>query len=505
MLQLPWTLDEIKAERARRDFRAFLPLAWPLLEPTTPFVAGYHVDAICAHLAAITRGELHNLIINIPPRHGKSTLVSVLWPAWEWIDQPALRAVFASYAQALSIRDSLKRRRLLESAWYREHYGASFALTSDQNAKQRYENDQTGFHLATSVGGVGTGEGGDRLIVDDPHNAEQIESDVSRQAVLDWWDGAMSTRGNQPHGFARVIIMQRLHEQDLVGHILAKMEQGGTQYDHLVLPAEYEPRVQVCRADLPHDPRTEPGALLAPERFDAAALATLQSDLGPERAAGQLQQRPSPPGGAIFRAEWWADGRNRYDADTVALPDVLPPVGRWLFFDTAFKKGEENDWTACSVVELLADYRVRWREVWKRRVEFPALLTSIESSAAGWVGDGLVRGVVIEDKGSGTSAYQTLRAGAKDWLVQLLKTFVPQGSKEYRARQASQWCARDCVLLPQPSPAAPWLFAFEESLTKFPRAAHDDDVDTFSMGILYLEHYIARGWRARTGRLEGVA
>lgn len=491
--QIP-TPAAIEAEWARRDLRRFIAAAWPLIEPTTPFVGGYHVDAICDHLSAITRGDLHNLIINIPPRHTKSSLVAVLWPVWEWIAEPSLRAVFASYALALSIRDSVKRRRLIESPWFQAHYGPRFQLAGDQNAKMRYENDKTGMHLATSVGGIGTGEGGDRIIVDDPHNAEEVESDAMRQAVLDWWDGAMATRGNQPSAVARVIVMQRLHEADLVGHLLDKMQQGGTQYDHLVLPAEYEPRAQLCLADLPHDPRTAPGQLLSPERFTKADITTMAADMTEQRAAGQLQQRPAPAGGAIFRQAWWDDPANRYDATAeLALGHV---VARFLFFDTAMKDAETNDYTACSALEITADYHAHLRLVWEQRLIFPHLVAAIEDTARAANHDGLLWSVVIEDKVSGTSAYQTIKTSAPAWLADLTEAFTPHGSKEYRARQATLWCARGRVRLPHPSAAVPWLAAFEKQLYTFPAAAHDDQVDTFVMGILYLEEWLARGYRA---------
>src|SRR5207253_2763107 len=117
----------------------------------------------------------------------KSLLVSVFWPMWEWTTHPSRRWLFASYAQTLSIRDSLKCRRLIQSDWYQARWGHKFALTSDQNAKVRFDNDATGYRLATSVGGVGTGEGGDRIVVDDPHNVLEAESDAVRKGTLLWW------------------------------------------------------------------------------------------------------------------------------------------------------------------------------------------------------------------------------------------------------------------------------------------------------------------------------
>jgi hypothetical protein len=209
--------------------------AWVIVEPSTPFVPGWHIDCIVEHLEAVTRGQIRNLIINVPPRHMKSLLVSVFWPAWEWIRWPERRWLYASYSAQLSIRDSVKCRRLIESPWYRSRWADRFALTSDQNTKGRFDNDRSGYRIATSVGGSATGEGGDRIVCDDPNNVNEVESDSVRKATNDWFDVVMSTRVNDPKTTAKVVVMQRCHEQDLSGHLL---EQGG--WEHLCLPAEYE-------------------------------------------------------------------------------------------------------------------------------------------------------------------------------------------------------------------------------------------------------------------------
>src|SRR6266853_1026359 len=299
LLRRPSLLAEIDSEFATRRLGEFVRQAWAVVEPSTPFVFGWHIDAIIEHLEAVTRGEIRNLLINVPPRHMKSLLVSVFWPAWEWIAHPERRWLYSSYAASLSIRDSVKFRRLIESPWYQSRWGDRFDLTSDQNTKVRVDNSRSGYRIATSVGGSATGEGGDRIICDDPHNVQEVESDSVRKGTRDWFDIVISSRVNDPKTTAMVVVMQRCHQQDLSGHLL---EQGG--WEHLCLPAEYE---GPSRATLIGfiDPRTQPGELLWPERFGPKEIVNLKISLGSYAAAGQLQQRPSPAGGGIFKRHWW--------------------------------------------------------------------------------------------------------------------------------------------------------------------------------------------------------
>lgn len=498
----------IERELCERRFRYYIEPAWEIVEPVTPFVPGMHIDAICEHLQAISDGEIKNLIINVPPRHMKSLLTCVLWPTWEWTIRPEMRYLCMSYADALAIRDSLKCRRIIRSAWYQRLWGNVFQLTGDQNAKTRFENDRTGFRIAAGVGGLGTGEGGNRIVVDDPIKAADARSDTMLQNVIDWWDGTMSTRRNSQDS-ARVIIMQRLHERDLTGHILSKMAEGGTHYEHLCLPAEYEPRKFISAIGW-QDPRTEPGELLWPELNPREYVEELKRELGEYGAAGQLQQRPTPEGGGIFKKEWWSilQDRNRYDLEDKKI--VRGVVGRWIFFDTAMKDADSNDYSCGTIFELWPDYRIGLRHVWMDRIQSAFLPKEIARLATRWNRDGKLQRVVIEDRNSGTTAIQTLRASADDpWLANLIEGFVPNESKEYRARQASIWCEKDCVLFPYPNALAEWYFATIDDTTgqlfKFPNAEHDDFVDTFSMGLIYLEHYLEAGWRSRNATGRGGA
>jgi hypothetical protein len=306
------SLVDLQAEKARRKLHEFVRQAWPVLEPSTPFVDGIHVQAICSHLQAVTEGRLGDLIINVPPGHAKSLLTAVFWPAWVWISWPHIRWLFASYAADLSVRDSVKCRRLIESDWYQRRWRQRYQLCGDQNQKHRFDNDQTGYRIATSVGGAATGERGDVIVVDDPHSVKQAESDLQRRSTVEWFSGTMCTRLNDFTTGRKVVIQQRLHESDVTGDLLAK---GG--YEHLCLPAEFEPERR-CVTSIWTDPRTEAGQLLWPEKVTAEHLAQKKRELGSYRYAGQYQQRPAPADGGTFKRAWFRFWRPA-DMD-------LPPV-----------------------------------------------------------------------------------------------------------------------------------------------------------------------------------
>lgn len=216
------------------SLKQYTEQAWHVVEPAVEFVHGWHLDAICEHLEAVQLGQIKNLVINVPPRHAKSLEAGVFWFSHTWTYAPWMRFLYSSYAQNLTTRDSVKSRRLIESMWYQRHWGHMFTLTSDQNQKTRFENNKTGYRLATSVKGSNTGEGGQIIVVDDPLNAKERHSTVKREEVLEWWDQVMSSRLDDQKTGHKVIIMQRLHEQDLSGHVLK-----GSDYEHLKLPAQH--------------------------------------------------------------------------------------------------------------------------------------------------------------------------------------------------------------------------------------------------------------------------
>lgn len=454
-----------RAEIARTDLHEYIRQAWHLVEPATPFLDNWHIGAIAEHLQAVSRGEIRNLLINIPPRHAKSLEVSVFWPTWEWINAPWLRWIFASYAQKLSTRDSLKCRRIIESNWYQQRWGAVYEITSDQNEKTRFENSRTGYRIATSVEGIATGEGGDRIVVDDPHNVLEAESDTVRESVLTWWDEAMASRLNDPKTGARVIVMQRVHEKDLSGHVLA---QGG--YEHLCLPAEYEPKRRCITVLGWEDPRTEPGELLWPERFGQAELSDLKLRLGSYAAAGQLQQRPAPAEGGVIKRHWFRrfDIRNR----PPSFDQII------LSADPKFKDYETTSRVAVHIWGRIGpDKYLLARDIGHWGIT--ESLAAIGRQRTDWhrPGDGVtLDAYLIEDKANGPAIMEVLRKKVAGIIA-----IQPRGSKEARVLAVSPQMEAGNIWIPE----TPWGDEVIDALCFVPNGDNWDDVDACSQALDY--------------------
>lgn len=330
-------LDAIKAIESERKLIDFIRNGWEALEPGQPFVTGWAVEATCDHLQAVTEGHIKRLLINVPPGCTKSMTTSVFWPAWEWGPRgmASNRYILAAHEQNLAIRDNVRSRDLMLNEWYQEHWGEYVQFKGDVNAKTYYENKATGWRMASSVGSGLTGYRGDRLILDDPHSIRKADSDAFREEVLRWFAETLPTRLNKPSESAIVIIMQRVHERDVAGLILAE-ELG---YEHLMLPMEFEPERKCYSIVKPSyiknpkkvkvkwnehhkswvpdkqgthekysvDPRTKDGELLWPARFSEQSVDELKKALrswgGSYAEAGQLQQRPAPRGGGMFQKD----------------------------------------------------------------------------------------------------------------------------------------------------------------------------------------------------------
>ena len=322
--------SETELDRAisAQSFAGFVRAAWHVLEPVSPLKWGWSLDAICDHLEAVTAGEVKRLLINVPPGCMKSLLVGVLWPAWEWgpRGRPGTRYLGTAHKQDLAVRDNLKCRRLIQSDWYQTRW--PMKLTGDQNAKTKFENDSTGFREAMAFGSM-TGSRGDRVLLDDPLSVDHANSDADLKSAEITFTEALPTRVNNDDS-AIVVIMQRLNEKDTSG-IIIKRDLG---YTHLCLPMRFEAERRCITSIGFRDPREHDGDLLFPERFPEATVKGLEKTMGSYAAAGQLQQRPAPREGGMFKKAWFPIVR--------AVPAGTKFVRGW---DLAATEGA-GDWTA---------------------------------------------------------------------------------------------------------------------------------------------------------------
>ena len=450
------TVDHARAaqiELARRSLAEFAQQAWHILEPAAPLKWGWALDAMCEHLEAVSRGEIRRLLINVPPGCMKSLLTGVIWPAWEWGPRgmPSLRHLGTAHKQDLSIRDNLKCRRLIQSKWYQSRWPV--AIVGDQNAKTKFENAATGFMEAMAFTSL-TGSRGDRVRLDDPHSVDDANSAAKLGAAITTFREALPSRVNNEDS-AIVIIMQRLHEGDVSA---AALELG---YEHLCIPMRYEGGNKRPTVLGWTDPRTDEGKLMFPERFGEAQVVELETTLGSYATAGQLQQRPSPRGGGVFKSEWW-----RYWQS-------LPPLEwRAIYADTAQKTGEENDYSVLQCwgrstlgqAVLVDQIRGKW--------EAPELLVQ---ARAFWLKHQAVqlpsplRAMKVEDKVSGTGLIQTLRREGLPVLP-----VHRDRDKLSRAYDAAPFVESGNVLLPE---TPPWLSDFLGECEAFPSGAYDDQLD----------------------------
>lgn len=358
----------IEAEECRRSLLHFTKRAWKVIEPAKDFHVNWHHEAICDHLEAVARGEIKRLVINIPFRSAKSTLVGVMFPTWRWIDSPSEQFISISYAEHLAIRDNLKHRRVGESPWYRERWGHVWKFAGDQNQKGRFENDKAGYRIAFGVTGSVMGEGGSCIIIDDPMDRNAANSEAERDKINTIYDEAIVTRLNDPAKSSIILIMQRLAENDLTGHVLG----GADDWTHLMIPMRYEydrhcvtyfsdyvwedpRRYDEGGEELPPDECN--GVLMDPERFPLETVQKLEEILGPYGTSGQFQQNPTPAGGGIIKEDewkWWPPPE--WGEPEPGKQHKLPACDFVVAsLDTALTEKEENDYSALTVWGIWRD------------------------------------------------------------------------------------------------------------------------------------------------------
>jgi predicted phage terminase large subunit-like protein len=478
----------------------FVRYFWPVLEPTTPFVEGWAMEAICRHLESTAYGEIKRLLITVPPGFAKSLLTDVFFPAWLWsaFGMPDTRIVAFSYAASLTERDNGKFRDLLMSDRFREMWADKFELRKIGETK--VSNDKTGWKLASSVSGVGTGERGHFVILDDPHSIKEAESEVVRTETVRWFREAMSNRLNDMAEDVIIVIMQRSHESDVAGAILDH-DMG---YCTLCVDMEFDTGRQTAFVanDIGWiDPRRYDGELAWPERFPQSVCDNLRRDLGPYAWAAQYQQIPSPRQGGIIQRAWWLEWGDeiarRYGLEWHGGRKEFPEMDLIAAsLDTAFKEKEENDFNAMTVWGVWNDQAGNRRAMlmfaWNVRKPLHGIVCVQEAGEsdimfkerqkANWglielIADTCkryrVQRLLIEDSSRGHDVAQEInRLYARErWGVELVR---PAGDKVTRGHAIVPLFTDGVVWAPDTR----WAEMVMTQCSQVPKAAHDDMYDT---------------------------
>ena len=428
-----------------------------MLEPGQAYLHGWHIDAICDHLEAVTDGRLTRLLINVPPGTMKSLIVSVFWPAWEWGPQgrASLRYLTTSYSENYAKRDSRRMRDLVSSLWFRSLW-PEIVLT--RAGEISFENTARGGREGMPFQSL-TGGRGDRVIIDDPHSTETAESEAERDRTTRIFRESVPTRLNNPVTSAIVVIMQRLHEKDISGQILALR----LSYEHLMLPMEYEPE-RACSTSIGFsDPRSQEGDLLFPERFPRATVERDKVPMGSYAVAGQYQQRPGPRQGGLFKRAW-------FEGKTVR---AAPAGTRWVrHWDLAGTKKKSAARTAGVKLGKTPDGRYIVGHVITEQDEGDAIRKLIKATAET---DGPTVEISLpQDPGQ---AGKVQKADMIAMLAGWTAHGEPEtGEKEDRARPFATQCEAGNVSLL----AGPWNEAYLDELASFPTGKFKDQVDASS-------------------------
>jgi predicted phage terminase large subunit-like protein len=448
----------------RSDLPSFVWKSFQTILPGTRYLPNWHVDAIVHQLMRVQAGDISRLLINQPPRSLKSICVSVAYVAWLLGRNPTRRVIVVSYANELAAELHRQFRMVIDAAWYRALFAA---MQPARDSGTELVTTAGGGRYATSIGGTLTGRGADLIIVDDPLKAEEAMSEPARKRVIDWYAGALVTRLNDKQTGPIVVVMQRLHEQDLAGHLLG---QGGWQ--HLDLPAIAVDdgdiplgggRVKVRRVD----------DVLHPERESKDALDRIKAEIGSLQFSAQYQQRPVPLEGNLIRRDWF-----RYY-------DQLPQAaGRRIVqsWDIAMMTGDTNDYSVCTTWHIIKeDYYLV--DVFRARLQYPDLRRKVAGLAAQH-GAGTS---LIENAGPGMALLQDLCRDLPRGMARPIGQKV-HGSKLDRMEAQSAKIEAGHIYLPR---KAEWLDTFLLELLAFPYGRHNDQLDSVSQ---FLKWAAQRGY-----------
>lgn len=484
--------EEERRARARSSFYWFIREMFETVD-NHPYVDGWHIGAIAECLQAVQRGQIRRLLINMPQRHMKSINVSVLFPCWIWVDTPWQKFIVGHHNKDLGKDLAFKNRQCLQSEKFLRWYGHLVELQRDSTGLGMFRNTAGGARRMTSVRGNITGEGGDFTIIDDIHDTQHAESDLDRQAGVDWTTKTMFSRVEQQKEARRVIAGQRVHPRD--GY-QAVIEHGG--WVHLNIPGEFVSKkrcmIYLDGALFPDredakpgepvlffaDPRENDGDVLWPGHIDPPELELMKTSLGRMYHA-YVQQDPKAPEGAMFNTEDWQR------VDPAAIPDDCRWVRAWDLASSEVKPGKKPDYSAGAKIGKSASTRMR----------FLANLV-IKQEAAGAMVDIIVRTaerdgkevpIVVELEGGSNSDYMLLHLKSKlDGYVVIGKRSTK--SKVVRAEPVADQAGNGLWRVVDDSKLKAerqWITKFFAQLEDFPMSENDDMVDAVSLGSAYVD------------------
>lgn len=493
----------IEAQELSCDLRKFVTAAWPILEHDTPLSWNWHLDLICEHLTIIKEGrfkevfghDCEGIIFNVPPRTMKSLLITVFFPVWLWTSLPSMRFMCVSYADELSTDHSVARRNVIDSPWYQQRWSHVFKFAKDQNLKTKYHNSARGVMFATAMKSVATGMGGNILIFDDPLNPRQAISETERNRVNTDYDQVFRSRSNDPAKAIRIIVMQRLHEEDLTGHVRGPSGKGWVHVKladvaeedatitfpisgRVVTRKRNESILKYINGETDVITGDESESMLWPERLTKEFLRSMHGTpgkpgMGDWGYAGQYRQNPAPLEGGLIKKAWI-----KYYRD---LPERFDFICQ--SWDCTFKGKEEADFVAGQVWGKVGTryLMLPWRTF--ERMDFGPTKAAIKARTAALEGQHLyAHAVLVEDKANGPAIISELQQEITGIIA-----VNPQGDKYSRAQSISPlWEARN-VELPDPQAFdVPWLEEYIHNICVFPKAAHDDDMDATSQALIYM-------------------
>lgn len=444
----------------RTNLPCFVMKSFFTVSPGTNYLDNWHIDLICDKLRQVEEGKINRLIINMPPRNLKSICVSVAWSAWLMGHKPSIKIMASSYSQALSNKHSQDCRLILNSPWYQDLFPQT-RIKKGENQKSKFVTTDRGFRFATSTGGTATGEGGDYLIIDDPQNPSKINSKKYRNSTIEWFEQTFATRLNNKKTGAIVLVMQRLHEDDLCGHLLKNKAE---QWDLLKLPAIYEQNT-----NFPHPFERfsqKAGSVLHEAREDLQTLNNLKLELGEYNFAAQYQQEPVPNKGAMIEKAWL-----KYFSSDENL-EFSQIIQSW---DTAIKAKDEHDYSVGITIGISKNgfYLL---DIIRIKAEFPELITILTNYADKWN----PHSVLIEDKASGQSLIQSLKSSIKAPIIPI----KPKFDKITRFAAVTPLFEAGKIFL---NYEALWRITLEQELLAFPKSTHDDQVDSLSQALNHLQ------------------